>query len=104
MGFGMDLALIWVAAMVVGGGCAGGLCTTWVLHRRTYRLENRVEEVEAQVLSVRQKAKSVSRWEKQKDVDAELAEFMKTHKGVGELQRRRYDNDPLDVEASGFSR
>jgi len=59
-----NLALLSIIACILAAAVAGGLATTWSLHRRAYRLELRVGDLEERHLVMTKRQASASRWEK----------------------------------------
>lgn len=95
----MEQALLLVIAIVLGGGVAGGLLTTWSLHRRTRKLEWAVADLEARSVTVANREKSVKRWQKQETLDNELEALMASAKNPSPSRRtRQFSNDPMEPE------
>lgn len=90
----MDVALLAVIAGVLGAGIAGALVTTWGFHRRAFRLECRVQDLEERLLTVKNREKVGKRWIKQEQEESELANFMK--QPIAAVPRERFANDPLE--------
>lgn len=59
-----NLALLGAIACILAASVAGGLATTWSLHRRTYRLELRVSDLEERHLVMTKRQAAAVRWEK----------------------------------------
>lgn len=57
---------------------AGGLLTTWKLHRRTYSLEDRVTELETNTMREVKKRAAEARWSKDPTEQA-LLDYVKKH-------------------------
>jgi hypothetical protein len=80
----MEYALLLLIAMVLGGGVAGALVTTWRLHQRTFRLEVRLNAVEETVTRQDKVAAAKVRWSKAEVQAKELVEAMKGQKPVSD--------------------
>lgn len=93
----MDTVILALIALVIGAGVAGGLVSTWSLHRRTYRLELRIQDIEERQLTVKNREKVAKRWEKQKDVESEFDEFLALSRSA-KPTAPRFANDPIEVE------
>ena len=59
-----NLAILSIIACILAAAVAGGLVTTWSLHRRAYRLELRVSDLEERHLVMTKRQASAARWEK----------------------------------------
>ncbi len=59
-----NLAILTALACIVAASVAGGLATTWSLHRRAYRLELRVGDLEERHLVMTKRQAAAVRWEK----------------------------------------
>lgn len=59
-----NLALLSIIACILAAAVAGGMATTWSLHRRAYRLELRVGDLEERHLVMTKRQASAVRWEK----------------------------------------
>lgn len=92
----MELGLLVAIALVLGGAVAGGLVSTWSLHRRTRKLEYAVNDIEDRLLTVRNREKSQKRWEKEQTIDDELAQLQMSMKG--QQKQRRFANDFMEPE------
>ena len=92
----MELALLSVIALVLGGAVAGGLVSTWSLHRRTRKLEYAVSDIEDRLLTVRNREKSQKRGEKEQTIDDELAQLQMSMKAPA--KQRRFSNDIMEPE------
>ena len=73
----MELGLLAVIAAVIGGGVAGGLCTTWSLARRTLTLEDRLNTVQEIITKRDKRAAAEVRWTKADQRADELAKSLK---------------------------
>jgi len=73
----MELGLLAVIALVLGGGVAGGLLTTWSLYRRTLRLEDIVNQLQDIVTRQDKRKAAEVRWTKADLQAAQLAEAIK---------------------------
>lgn len=91
----METAFLAVIAIVLGAGAAGGLVTTWALHRRTLRLEYRVTDLEERSLTVRNREKADKRWEKQRQHEDELEQVLFAA-NAPRAQKVRYANEPIE--------
>jgi uncharacterized protein HemX len=98
----MDTAVLALIAILLGAGVGGGLLTTWTLHRRTFRLEFRLNELEDALLTLRNREKALKRWSKAEAQQTELEALLGSPQGKLETRKRRYDNDPLEVGESSF--
>jgi hypothetical protein len=76
----MELAILMVIAAVIGGGVAGGLLTTWQVHRRLFRLEYAQNDTERILTRETKKRAADGRWSKDKDEERELLKLMETSK------------------------
>lgn len=95
----MELAFILLLAVVIGGATAGGLVHTWLLHRRTLRLEYRVTDLEDRSLTVKNREKAAKRWNESRDMEAELNEFVAAQRQPTAARgRRQFANDPVEPE------
>jgi hypothetical protein len=83
-----QIALLSVIACILAASVAGGLVTTWSLHRRAYRLELRVTDLEERHLTMTKRQAAAVRWEKPDKLLAE-AEALKNAAG-----RRTVPDDP----------
>jgi len=73
----MELGLLALIALVLGGGVAGGLLTTWSLYRRTLRLEDIVNQLQDIVTRQDKRKAAEVRWTKADLQAAQLAEAIK---------------------------
>lgn len=58
------LAILSVTACILAASVAGGLATTWSLHRRSLRLEYRVGDLEERMVTHQKRKAAEARWEK----------------------------------------
>lgn len=58
------LALLTTIACILGASVAGGMLSSWSVHRRALRLEYRVADLEDRILTVNKKNAAAARWEK----------------------------------------
>lgn len=82
------LGLLSAIACILAASVAGGLLTSWSVHRRAYRLELRVGDLEERVLTMTKRSAAAVRWEKPDKLLAE-AEALKNAAG-----RRTVPDDP----------
>lgn len=82
------LGILTAIACILAASVAGGLITTWSVHRRAYRLELRVGDLEERLLTVNKRNAANARWEKPDKLLAE-AEALKNSAG-----RRTVPDDP----------
>src|SRR5437870_4791748 len=67
----MDAAIVMLICGVVGAGVGGGLLSAWGLHRRVFRLELAVTDLQGAQLQTRNKLAAGVRWAKPPDqIDA----------------------------------
>lgn len=59
-----SFGLLAAIACILAASVAGGLATTWSLHRRAYRLELRVTDLEERHLTMTKRQAAAVRWEK----------------------------------------
>jgi hypothetical protein len=89
----METAFLVLIAVVLGGAVAGGLASTWTLHRRTRSLEYAVSDLEDRMLTVKNREKAEKRWDKQRSIEEELQAITA---GAPARTPRRYANDPVE--------
>lgn len=89
----METALLGLLAIVLGAAVAGGLATTWTLHRRTRMLEYAVNDLEERLLKVNNREKAEKRWNKESSIEDELRAL--TASGV-RTKTRQFANDPIE--------
>lgn len=89
----MELAVLITIAVVLGGSVAGGLATTWALHRRSLGLEYRIQDLEDRSLKVMNREKADKRWTKQQSFEEEFAAIAAQPAAP---KSRRYANDPVE--------
>lgn len=92
----MDTALLALIALVLGAAVAGGLVSTWSLHRRTRKLEYALNDVEDRLLTVRNREKADKRWQKEQTIEDELAQLTMAAKAPA--RSRRFSNDIMEPE------
>lgn len=85
----MELGLILLIAVILGGSVAGGLVTTWKLHRRMLRLEDIVNTLQDITTRQDKKAAAQVRWSK---ADLQAAELMKAQQRTNQPA---YDPNPF---------
>lgn len=93
----MDVAILGVIALVLGAAVAGGLVSTWSLHRRLRSLEYAVQDVEERLLTVKNREKANARWQKEATIEDELA-ALSTQARAPVRQQRRFSNDIMEPE------
>lgn len=59
-----SLAVLSTIACILAASVAGGILTSWSVHRRAYRLELRVGDLEERILTMQKRSAAASRWEK----------------------------------------
>lgn len=95
----MEMGFLLLLAVVIGGATTGGLVHTWLLHRRTLRLEYRVADLEERSLTVRNREKAQKRWNESRDLESELNEFVAAQRQPSAAKaRRQFANDPVEPE------
>lgn len=92
----MDMALLALIALLLGAAVAGGLVSTWSLHRRTRKLEYALNDVEDRLLTVRNREKADKRWQKEQTIEDELALLTVPQKAPA--RQRRFSNDIMEPE------
>lgn len=83
-----NLVFLSVIACILAASVAGGLATTWSLHRRSLRLEYRVGDLEERLVTHQKRSAAQARWEKPDKLALE-AEALKNLAG-----RRNVPDDP----------
>lgn len=58
------LAILSTIACIIAASVTGGMLTAWSVHRRAYRLELRVGDLEERHLVMTKRNAAASRWEK----------------------------------------
>jgi len=95
----MELAFLGLLALVIGGATAGGLVHTWLLHRRTLRLEYRVTDIEDRLLTVKNREKASKRWDEKNQLEEEFNQFVAAQRTPTPQRRaRQFANDPVEPE------
>lgn len=89
----MDVAFLTILAVVLGAAVAGGLATTWTLHRRTRSLEYAVNDLEERLLKVNNREKAKTRWTKEQSIEDELQAMVAA---APQRQSRKFANDPVE--------
>lgn len=89
----METAFLVMIAVVLGGAVAGGLASTWTLHRRTRSLEYSVNDLEERLLKVNNREKATKRWTKEQTFEDELHAMMAT---PSRQPSRKFANDPVE--------
>ena len=82
------LGVLIAIACILAASVTGGLLTSWSVHRRAYRLELRVGDLEERLLVVNKRNAAAARWEKPDKLALE-AEALKSMAG-----RRTVPDDP----------
>jgi len=96
MGFGMEYGLLTIIALIIAGAVAGGLSTTWGVHRRALRLEYRVGDLEERMLTLGNREKSRKRWDREQSIEDELMSLSQS--AAAPQRRARFSNDPVEPE------
>lgn len=95
----MELAVLGAIAVVLACSVAGGLATTWSLHRRTRRLEYGLADIEERLTTVRNRDKAHKRWEKADAMEDELQAVLTSARQQRPTGRtRQFVNDPMEPE------
>lgn len=99
----LEIGILGAIALVLTCSLAGGLATTWRLHRRTLKLEHAVDTLEEIITSKRNRESANKRWSKEERLEAELEAFRVGHSRPA--PRERFANEPLNMdEMHGLSR
>ena len=92
----MELALLGALATILACAVAGGLATTWGLHRRCLSLNLRVNDIEERLVTTKNRENAGKRWEKKASLEEEI-EALRVQTRLPS-RHERFSNDPVSSE------